>query len=211
MNTWPEHMNVGPLREWPGVATPVSQRIPSPFRASLQSTLKTLDHEIRHLADTSVEVRSAALLVAIPAGAFRKDGRPRADARAEHSGVVFSMDTRHGHLSYPADRFTEWEDNLRAIALTLESLRKADRYGVTAHGEQYRGFLAIEGTVPTSAGDAIATLTSLVGVTADEPPADLLRRAKRATHPDTASGPDMAARWHDVVEAERVLKAAGAI
>lgn len=209
MNTWPEHMTIAPIREWPGILTPADARRAAPFRAPLTSTLKTLDREISHLADTAVEVRSAELLVDIPAGGFRKDGRPRADARAGHPGVVFSMDTRHGHLSYPADRYTEWEDNLRAIALALEALRKIDRYGVTAHGEQYRGFLALTSGAGDDVDAAIRTLATVLGSTTEEvggDPKRAVRYAKRAAHPDTGGASE---QWDDVARAEGVLGRAG--
>lgn len=217
MSLWPDDLQIGPVGPWPGEPTPVALRVLSPFRANLTSTLKVLDREIYHLAETRAHQQSAELLVAIAPGGFRKDGRPRADARAEHSGVVFSMDTKHGRLSYPADRFTTWEDNLRAIVLSLEALRKIDRYGVTtARGEQYRGFLAIEASGTTGVDAAIALIDR---VSSSEPDATMssgelaarVRAAKRYTHPDVV-GDNREARlntWHQVVEAERILREAG--
>lgn len=145
MSAWPDTLRVAPIREWPGTLRTASQRRSSPFRASLTDTLEVLGREIWNLTDTRTQRESAELLIAIPAGGlWRLDGRPRAHAVAEHPGVIFSLDSKHGHLSYPCDTFTTWQDNLRAIALALEALRKVDRYGVTKRGEQYRGFLAIE-------------------------------------------------------------------
>lgn len=43
-----------------------------------------------------------------------------------------------------------WQENLRAIALGLEALRKVDRYGIAKSGQQYRGWAALE---MGSAGD----------------------------------------------------------
>lgn len=141
---WPDGMTGGPIREWPGELTRARQL--SPFRAGLTETVELLGREIRNLANTSAQRESAEILLAIPAGGWRIDGKPRADAKTEHPGVIFSIDSKFGHLSYPADRFTHWHDNLRAIALALEALRKVDRYGVTKRGEQYKGFLALEAT-----------------------------------------------------------------
>jgi hypothetical protein len=204
-------MKVGPIREWPGEMTAPSRRRASSFASTLSSTLKTLTREIYHLADTAKQRQSAELLVAIPAAAFRIDGRPYSNAKAEHPGVIFSMDTKHGHLSYPCDTFTQWEDNLRAIALALEALRKVDRYGVTSHGEQYRGFAAIE------ASPAVVPFTD--GLTA----ADwldnefgsagvihtfqwLLGHGKRVTHPDVGGD---AAKFDLVMKAETLLRKEG--
>ncbi len=44
---------------------------------------------------------------------------------------------------FPCDRFKHWDDNLRAISLTLERMRAVDRYGVTLNKQQYAGFKAL--------------------------------------------------------------------
>lgn len=211
MNAWPSTMTVAPIREWPGALT--TDRQASKFSASLTDTLRVLDREIYHLVDTRAQQESAELLVAIDAGQFRQDGRPYANARAQHPGVIFSIYSRHGHLSYPCDTFTRWEDNLRAIALALEALRKVDRYGVTKRGEQYRGFLALEATAaPAGFADANAAyvwLVDLVGAThlsGSPAPAMVLRKAKRITHPDMGGDADTFQR---VSLAEAKLREAG--
>lgn len=195
MSEWPETMKVGPIGAWPGQMT--RQRRTSSFSARFSDTLTILRREIYNLVDTKAQQDSAEVLIAIPAGAFRLDGRPYANAKAEHPGIIFSIDSRHGHLSYPCDTFTTWQDNLRAIALALEALRKVDRYGVTSHGEQYRGFLAIEGATGMPAGfatadEAISFLADLVRDEWRDGQVDtsrrnaraLLRGAQRRTHPD---------------------------
>lgn len=58
--------------------------------------------------------------------------------------MIVSFTGSDGHqYSYPCDTFQQYADNLRAIALALEALRKIDRYGVTRRGEQYQGFRAL--------------------------------------------------------------------
>lgn len=213
MTDWPDTMKVAPIREWPGALTRTRSR--SLFKAGLRDTLELLDREIWHLTDTRAQRASAELLVAIPAGdAWRLDGRPRANAIPEHPGVIFSIESKHGHLSYPCDTYTSWHDNLRAIAKALEALRMVDRYGVTKRGQQYRGFLAIEATVVPSAfadaADARHFLVQLVGtgvVIGDRAAlAKLLRRAKFKSHPDKG-GDD--ATFQRVSLAEAKLREAG--
>lgn len=194
MSAWPDTMKVGPIREWPGELARTRTR--SQFKSGLSDTLQLLDREIWHLTDRRTQRESAELLIAIPAGAlWRQDGRPRAHAVAEHPGVIFSLDSKHGALSYPCDTFTTWQDNLRAIALALEALRKVDRYGVTKRGEQYRGFRAIEATAAPASfsriDEATAFLLRIAG-DAREPREvkigpdlrSVLRAAQRRAHPD---------------------------
>lgn len=213
MTTWPDTMNVAPIREWPGELTRTRSR--SLFKAGLTDTLQLLDREIWHLTDTRAQRQSAELLIAIPAGAlWRQDGRPRAHAVAEHPGVIFSLDSKHGPLSYPCDTFTTWQDNLRAVALALEALRKVDRYGVTKRGQQYRGFLALEATAaPAGFATADEALHFIGLIARAEPIRDnartvrvVLRAAQRAAHPD-AGGDD--ATFQRVSLAEAKIREAG--
>jgi hypothetical protein len=218
MSDWPDGLKVGPIREWPGELT--RERRFAPFKTSefdsyrrrstpLSSTLELLDRELRMIGG-----RGAELLVAIAPADFRLDGKPRAQAKAAHPGVILSFDSNVGHLSYPCDTFTTWQDNLRAIALALEALRKVDRYGVTKRGEQYRGFMALEATAaPAGFADVNAALRYLVDVaskrahvdTADDA-AKLLRIAQRAAHPDMGGD---AATFQRVSLAEAKLREAG--
>jgi hypothetical protein len=211
VSAWPAALKIGPLREWPGKHT--VNRVQSPFRAHLTKTLDVLDRELFYLTANKAQMESAELLVAIMPGGFRNDGRPRADAKAAHPGVVLSLDSKYGALSYPCDKFLTWEDNLRAIALALEALRKVDRYGVTRRGEQYRGFLELESAAAsmfTTASEAIAYLSGVAGysqVRVGELPT-VVRRAQRATHPDQGG---RAEDFQRVSAAVALLKREGAL
>ncbi|RFA12138.1 hypothetical protein B7R22_17050 [Subtercola boreus] len=219
---WPDNMAVGPIREWPGQLTDSVNRRPSPFTRNVREegeswtqkravpfsdTLALLDRELEFLGAADTE-----LLLAIPPQKFRLDGKPYADAKAEHPGVILSFRTKLGALSYPCDTFTTWQDNLRAIALALEALRKVDRYGVTKHGEQYRGFMAIESGRAMPAGfsgksDAWAFIKRSGGYDPDETPTKrLIRDALRKTHPDHGGE---SADFQRVTAAEQYLKQNG--
>ena len=210
---WPDRLKVGPIGEWPGALTPDRERRVSQFSATLSSTLRILDREIFGLVDTKAQQESAELLIAIPASQFRQDGRPYARAVSEHPGVILSLDSRHGHLSYPCDTFTTWQDNLRAVALALEALRKVDRYGVTKRGEQYRGFLAIEATATaadpfTDARGGLDWIIRLfpASLPYNATPAQAVRVAMRATHPDRGGD---ASLFRLVMKAEELLRKEG--
>lgn len=125
-----------PLTQWPGGRqTPASDRRRAPFRAGYPRTLTDLEREIEALSATSVVVQ-----LDLDANQIRNDGWPRSSARPRSPGVVVSFVVKTKPLSFPCDTYLTWEDNLRAISLSLTALRAVDRYGVTRHAEQYTGF-----------------------------------------------------------------------
>jgi hypothetical protein len=130
-----------PLESYPGVKSSTRS---SPFKANYRQTLMLLDDELRHL-----DARNCVLSIDIAPEHWRRDGMPREDKAAKSPAVVLSFETKKlGAIQYPCCSFTAWRDNVRAIALALEALRKIDRYGVTSNGEQYRGWQRLEGPAP---------------------------------------------------------------
>lgn len=219
MSFYPDELDVRPLTTWPGDLTPDYKRVRAQFSATLRKTLIDLDRELRHLG-----CKHAVMEVAIGAEDFRLDGRPRAQARARHPGVVLSLPaTNVGPLRYATDVFLTWQDNLRAIALGMDALRRVDRYGITKRGEQYAGFRALPsgsgagpegGMTRDYAADLIAHAASWGGVVYDGPRVrddpderrEAFRRAARKAHPD--AGGDRAF-WDTIEQARRVLNGRG--
>lgn len=163
-----------PISTWPVGAdpSPHTPRPRSPFSALWSDTTKTLERELEHL-----DAHDVVLELAFREQDFRVDGRPRAKAQVRHPGVVLSIGrSEQGPLRFATDRFGRWEDNLRAIALGMESLRRVDRYGITQAGEQYAGWRALpsstEGDAQIQRGRAL--IEQHGGVSA----------ALKATHPD---------------------------
>lgn len=199
-------LDVRPLTTWPGELTPTTARRWSPYRAGLQSTLNMLKVELRAI-DASTR---AVLEVAIDRRQFRIDGTPMMRAVPEHPGVVLSIPSSAvGALRFAADRYHDWEDNLRAIVLTMEALRAVDRHGAVKRAEQYRGFAAIE-SGPRAIGGGLTReeaervlFAAADGVTPGEPLRDVARRARSAAHPDRNNGDRQA--WDRVEAAMHVL------
>lgn len=79
----------------------------------------------------------------LPESKIRIDGLPYSAARPDFKGVILSFESKFGYLKYLTDTFDDWQENIRAIALGLEALRKVDRYGITSKGEQYTGWKAL--------------------------------------------------------------------
>lgn len=203
---WPHNIHVRPIQAWPGEQT--RGRASAPFRSSWQSTIELLTRELNAL-----KAKTPVLQVAIAESDFRLDGYPRAQAYASHPGVILAFDTAHGSLSFPCDRFDEWQDNVRAIALAMEALRKVDRYGITKRGEQYTGWRAIGSAVAMPAAMDQDVAWSIIGSFGDRPieeqranPSGLaaaVRKARGFAHPDRHDGDRTL--WDQVEQAARAL------
>lgn len=187
---------------------PRDARRRGPFEPNmLTKTMRTLRWEGAQLGAERVVVEVD--------GPVRQDGYP-AVTKLRSPAIRVFIDSRHGPLRYDVDSFVDWEDNLRGLALALEALRKVDRYGVTAHGEQYAGWKALPpGQVSLGAGVNMSRDVALkvlateagVDVPADVSPEMLqlvIGKAKGRAHPDRHHGDR--SRWDAVEEATRALK-----
>lgn len=199
-----------PISSWPGSRTRDPR--PSPFRAAYSDTLGLLDQELQHL-----DARRVVIEMDLDESQIRLDGLPRAGARPATPGVVVSFESRHGPLRYACDRFTGWQDNLRAIALGLESLRRVERYGIATSGEQYAGWKALpaaNGQRFTSAHDARHWLAELAGtITSEDVDAgrvsdrQIIAAALKRAHPDGGGDADL---FRDAQAARKVLEGTAA-
>lgn len=208
MADWPSYARIRPIQQWPGESTRNRKR--SNFSASWQGTLNLLTRELDFLGRKNVVIQ-----LALTEQDIRLDGFPRANARPEHPGVIISLDSKHGPLSYPCDTFPTWQDNVRAIALALESLRSVDRYGVTKRGEQYSGWKQLPAGTPMPAAMTREDAAAFIGKHGPFDPSAVLlhwpyggryyRVCAQKLHPDAGGS---AEAFQQLQEAKRVLDGA---
>lgn len=145
-------LRLRPIDRWPREQT--QYRLDSPFigkdyngrrrQVPYSQTLSLLDRELDMLG-----VDEAVLQLAVDERDIRLDGELRANARPSHPGVILTFTAPvEGVLTFACDRFEGWHNNLRAIALGLEALRKVERYGITSSGEQYVGWKELPSGIP---------------------------------------------------------------
>lgn len=205
----------GSIEQWPGELR--TTRVRAPFkRSTFTSTLKLLDRELRMISANGILCQLAISLMDLT-----RDGQIRANASPKHPGVILSFRKpvqRPGRemirvpLNFPCDRFTHWQDNLRAIAIALEDLRRIDRYGVTQNGQQYFGFKSLPPPGPTH--EKIETVEDAARFVANGnadtviKSADAWRQAYREraakAHPDAGGLPD---DWERLQAAKTLLDA----
>ncbi len=201
-------MNIEPLMKWP--EKPTEERRKAPFKATWADTLTLLSFELDKLS-----ARDVTLKTMHSPEDFRIDGKLRSDTRApEHPGVILTFEKFEGWddetqqsrfvaMRLPCDTFSYWKDNVRAVALALEALRKVDRYGVKS-GSQYAGFKALPAgdftveMTPELASDFIAKAAGMGNVPSIATSIiqnvvfgeSVYRTAAKLLHPDKGGNPE---------------------
>jgi hypothetical protein len=131
-----------PIKDWP-VGWPSDEWRHSPFKAGWGDTRVLLDREVEKLG-----ADSATIQLDIRESAVRIDGGLKEGSKVAYRGAILVVESAdYGTLSYPCDAFgtfrlgnESWRENVRAIALGLEALRKVERYGIANRGQQYAGY-----------------------------------------------------------------------
>ncbi len=113
-------------------------RTNSRFKSTYTDILDKLEGELIKLNARNLVIEAGYELAQI-----RNDGWPRSSARPSHPDVRLSFNSRGKEMAFPCSTYATIDDNLYAIALTLERLRDINRYGVTQEDQQYRGFTAL--------------------------------------------------------------------
>lgn len=131
-------INFVSLSAWPTTPTLANKRKRSQFSSSWSNTVGLLESELN-----AIQASNIVLQADCDRDQIRIDGQLRATAKLRGPGVILSFDSKKGACSFPCDKFTDWQSNVRAIALSLQALRAVDRYGVTKSNEQYRGWNAL--------------------------------------------------------------------
>jgi hypothetical protein len=216
-----------PLLTWPGQLRDDDDRKPNPFTATHGDTMDLLRREARLLGAHEIVVQ-----LAITEAEIRLDGEPYARAKAKHPGVTVVLpESAQGRISWSTDayrggnrwtyakgttRLEGWQVNLRAIALSMEALRAADRHGVM-QGRQYAGFRELGSGI--EAPEHVMTVEDAARFIAEHTPASVeavlgggkpremaIRFAAKRLHPDTGGDAALFARLQ---EAKEVLERHG--
>lgn len=216
------NIQIRPIITWPGSENDYPQT--SRFKCGYKVTIEQLEGELEkaNYVDGSV-----VLEMFVDQRRITLDGtRLRADAKPFKEGVILRFSRWTGRLitrgdqkvsetqdiSYPCDAFNDWQDNLRAIALSMESLRRVERYGVFKYDEiiSRLALPSAEGKVSTRES-AAAFMAQHSGVSmkeilfSDTARMAAYRKAAHALHPDKTGG--VSDDFVKLAEANKVLTA----
>ena len=130
---------------------------------------------------------------------LKNDGLPRSSqAQPADPGVAvyfreYGTEPEDGYMVIPCDKFMRVEQNLAAVAGTVEALRRLDRYGSGIMQRAFSGFEAL----PNPSGDE---WYSVLGVSPDagyETVEATYKRKRFAAHPDRGGDAETFHRIHE--------------
>lgn len=109
----------------------------SNFEVTLGKAIKDVQEEVRRLGGQGLVISSNLPL--------RRDGIPYANAsQPQDRGVAVYFKYKRKPMCFACDRWQKIEDNLRAIAKTIDALRGIERWGTGQMVEQaFTGFTAL--------------------------------------------------------------------
>lgn len=156
---------------WPRAVSRESSR----FKATVPSALKFLEEEVRRLGGKNLVVSSNCSL-----GNFRPSD-PGVCAYFTYQGI---------NAAIPCDRWKTAEENLHAIAKTIESMRGIERWGAkNMLKAAFTGFAALPAPGNTT-GRGWREILELNGTPTLEEAKDRYRRLSALRHPDKGGSQD---------------------
>lgn len=214
------NLKIKPINKWIGIETKHPKS--SLFKQTYPNTKNILEDELYYIQAIESGIQ---LEMFIRTEDLRLDGELRANAKPYKQGVVLSFpkvkkrvfDEKTQNwknelltLSYPCDTYDDWQDNLRAIALSLKNLRAVARYGVFKY-EDMISRLAL----PSADGklsdidSALEFLAAFSPFSFEELKSDIHIRRATCKHALTILHPDKGGDvedFHKLQDAKRILE-----
>ena len=172
--------------QWPAGRPRTISPSRSKFAArSIDGATKKVMLELRRMHASNVVISTNLVL--------RLDGLPRSgQAQPQDKGVAVYFTYKSRPMCFACDRWDTIQDNIYAVAQTIDALRGIERWGSGSMVEQaFTGFVALP--APASHWDI---LNVNPGSTRDQIEHAYREKAKRA-HPDAGGSTDAMARLND--------------
>lgn len=135
---------------------------------------------------------------------LRNDGMPRSSQSVPRDTGVAIYFTRDGEkLVIACDIYNRCEDNIRAIALIIESMRRIERYGGDKMMKRaFTGFTAIEGP-DAIRKEAWWEVLGVIETTRQEVVERVYKILAKKAHPDAGGSADEMARLNKAIQEAR--------
>lgn len=176
---------------WPAGRRRTGYTESSRFRTTLGAAIREVQREVERLGGTSLVISSNLPL--------RRDGLPYANVRQpDDRGVAVYFTLKKKPMCFACDRWKGVEENMWAIAKTIDALRGIERWGSGQMVEQaFTGFTALP---------APEQPFQVLGVGANATPdqvEEAYRRLAMQHHPDRGGDPNEMARINAARDAMR--------
>jgi DnaJ domain len=163
------------------------------FKQSFASSRDKCAAEIRRLGGTGLIISSNIRI--------KRDGMPEAVDWGKvikgDPGVAVYFKRNGKEMCFACDRWLHVQDNMYAIALTIEALRGIARWGTGDMMEAaFTGFLALPAVGESSASDWWKTLGLTINATVDQA-RDAYRILAKKHHPDAGGDPELFRRINE--------------
>lgn len=126
---------------WPSGWERAQKRANGPFKRSLDAARRIVSMEVKRLGGTDVVISTNLPL--------RKDGMPYASGvmKINDPGVAVYFNFKDKPMCFACDKYHHLQDNMTAIAKTIEALRGIERWGASDMMERaFSGFKALPET-----------------------------------------------------------------
>jgi hypothetical protein len=154
------------------------------FKVDYNTAVRGLAYELGRLGAESAYLSTDREL--------RVDGTPRVDRNPVSPAVAVYFVRNGKQLCIPCDKFQTVRDNIRAVGLTLESIRRMERYGTSQTVEAtLSGFAALPAEASPNAGPR--AWHEVLQVSPDADPAVIkavYRKLALKYHPDNQTTAD---------------------
>lgn len=155
---------------WPPAWPKMAVKEKSAFKTTLSAALHNLKLEVERLGGKNLILSSNVTL---------------GSEYPKEPGVCAYFDLREQHIAIPCDRWNKVQDNVRAIALTIEAMRGMERWGakhmITA---LFTGFNAL----PEKTGESCWEILGVPAGATEKAIKDAYRARAMETHPDKPGG-----------------------
>lgn len=167
--------------QWPmgRPQTPIGHRSRARFKKSQDRARRDIIDQVRKIGGINLVISTNCEL--------RRDGFPRSDRRPpDDCGVAVYYTDRHGKLAcFACDIWDTVEDNMTAIASTIDAIRGIERWGGQQASDQaFSGFAALPPSVQDRAGQPWHVVMNLLPTASREEIDQRYRQLAKERHPD---------------------------
>ena len=173
---------------WPESWKRTTHRQRSKFKTGFGAARNLLFAELGRLNASRVIVSTA-----IP---LRNDGLPRANMKPDggDTGVAVYFERKGKAMVFACDKYDRSEDNIYAIAKTIDAMRGIERWGASDMME--RAFTGFKALAAENSGESWWSILGCSAMASKDEIDAAYRKRSREAHPDLGGSQELMAKVH---------------